>query len=91
MVENLHRYFVFDLTTSLGWDAGRAITNGLLIALVGRPVLDALRRASRRAAFDASVTFEPAPAVASVTRSIPERAFRVFGRFDDRRKCLTRM
>ena len=60
LVENLHRYLVFDVTTSLGWDTGRAITNGVLILLAGRPVLDALRRASRRAAFDASVTFEPA-------------------------------
>ena len=48
------------LTTSLGWDTGRAITNALLIALAGRPVLDALRRATRRAAFDAPAVFEPA-------------------------------
>jgi energy-coupling factor transport system substrate-specific component len=60
VVENLHRYLVFDVTTSLGWDTGRAITNGVLILIAGRPVLDALRRASRRAAFDAPVTFEPA-------------------------------
>jgi energy-coupling factor transport system substrate-specific component len=58
LVENLHRYLVFDVTTSLGWDTGRAVTNGLLILIAGRPVLDALRRASRRAAFDAPVTFE---------------------------------
>ena len=32
LVENLHRYLVFDVTTSLGWDTGRAITNALLIA-----------------------------------------------------------
>jgi energy-coupling factor transport system substrate-specific component len=68
LFENLHRYLVFDLTTSLGWDTGRAITNGLLILIAGRPVLDALRRASRRAAFDASVTFEPALEGASGTR-----------------------
>ena len=60
LVENLHRYLVFDVTTSLGWDTGRALTNALLILLAGRPVLDALRRASRRAAFDAPVAFEPA-------------------------------
>ncbi len=60
LVENLHRYLVFDVTTSLGWDTGRAVTNALLILLAGRPVLDALRRASRRAAFDAPVAFEPA-------------------------------
>jgi len=60
VVANLHRYLVFDVTTSLGWDTGRALTNGLLILLAGRPVLDALRRATRRASFDAPVTFEPA-------------------------------
>jgi len=59
-VENLHRYLVFNATTSLGWDTGRAITNALLIALAGRPVLNALRRATRRAAFDAPAIFEPA-------------------------------
>ena len=31
VVENLHRYLVFDVTTSLGWDTGRAITNAVLI------------------------------------------------------------
>jgi len=60
LVENLHRYLVFDLTTSLGWDTGRAITNALLIAFAGRPVLDALRRAARKAAFDETPIFEPA-------------------------------
>ena len=59
VVENLHRYLVFDATTSLGWDTGRAITNALLIALAGRAVLGALRRAARRASFDAPVDFVP--------------------------------
>ena len=27
VLENLHRYLLFDATTSLGWDTGRAITN----------------------------------------------------------------
>jgi energy-coupling factor transport system substrate-specific component len=51
VLENLHRYLLFDLTTSLGWDTGRAITNGILIVFAGPPVLAALRRAARRAAF----------------------------------------
>jgi energy-coupling factor transport system substrate-specific component len=51
VLENLHRYLLFDVTTSLGWDTGRAITNGILIVLAGPPVLAALRRAARRAAF----------------------------------------
>ena len=58
--ENLHRYLLFDATTSLGWDTGRAITNAILIALAGRAVLGALRRAARRASFDAPITFVPA-------------------------------
>ena len=60
VVANLHRYLVFDVTTSLGWDTGRALSNALLILVAGRPVLDALRRATRRASFDAPVVFEPA-------------------------------
>jgi energy-coupling factor transport system substrate-specific component len=60
LVENLHRYLTFDVTTSLGWDTGRAITNAVLIAHAGRAVLDALRRSARKAAFDAPATFEPA-------------------------------
>ncbi|HVJ97703.1 MAG TPA: ECF transporter S component [Acidimicrobiia bacterium] len=51
VLENLHRYLLFDVTTSLGWDTGRAITNGILIVFAGPPVLAALRRAARRAAF----------------------------------------
>jgi energy-coupling factor transport system substrate-specific component len=49
--ENFHRYLVFDATTSLGWDTGRALTNAVLILIAGRPVLAALRRAGRKAAF----------------------------------------
>jgi energy-coupling factor transport system substrate-specific component len=56
---NLHRYFAFDATTSLGWDIGRAITNGVLIALTGSSVLTALRRASRRASFGRAPSFLP--------------------------------
>jgi energy-coupling factor transport system substrate-specific component len=62
VLENLHRFAVFSLVTSTaGWDTGRAITTLLAIVLVGPAVLVALRRAARRAAFDAPVTFAPAP------------------------------
>jgi energy-coupling factor transport system substrate-specific component len=57
VAENLHRYLLFDATTSLGWDTGRAITNAVLILIAGRPVLDALRRAGRRASFAAPPAF----------------------------------
>jgi energy-coupling factor transport system substrate-specific component len=59
VVENLHRYLVFDVTTSLGWDTGRAITNAVLIAVAGGAVLGALRRAARKASFDVPAQFEP--------------------------------
>ncbi len=59
--ENLHRFALFSLATSLGWDLGRALTNAVLIAVTGAAVLGALRRASRRAAFDATPEFTPAP------------------------------
>lgn len=50
LVENLHRFVVYTLLTSTGgWDTGRAITNALAIALLGPAVLTTLRRAARRA------------------------------------------
>ena len=44
-----------------GWDTGRAITNAVLLLVAGAPVLAALRRAARRASFDAPGEFVPAP------------------------------
>lgn len=58
-LENFGRYVAFDVTTSLGWDTGRAITTVVCLLLVARPVLATLRRAARRAAFDTPVVFEP--------------------------------
>ncbi len=54
-VDQLHRYLVYDATTSLGWDTGRAVTTFVCIVLAGPAVLTALRRAARRAAFEPSV------------------------------------
>lgn len=51
VLENLHRFVIFSATTSLGWDIGRALTNGVAIVLIGPAVLSALRRIARRAAF----------------------------------------
>ena len=56
--ENLQHYFLFFLTTSLAWDMGRAVLSFLLILLAGAALLRALRRASRRAAFDVPVVFD---------------------------------
>jgi energy-coupling factor transport system substrate-specific component len=51
---NLHRFILFDLT--------RAVTCAILILVLGRPVLAALRRASRRAVFEPKIVFDEAPA-----------------------------
>jgi energy-coupling factor transport system substrate-specific component len=60
VLENLHRFLSFTIVTStLGWDTGRALTNLVVILLAGRPVLAALRRAARRAAFHPPATFAP--------------------------------
>lgn len=48
---NLHRFGVYLLATSLGWDVGRAVTTAVGVAVVGRPVLAALRRTAARAGF----------------------------------------
>ena len=61
--EQWHRYLLFDAATSLGWDTGRAATTAVVILLVGPAVLGAFRRAARKAAFEAPVTFEPEPGV----------------------------
>jgi energy-coupling factor transport system substrate-specific component len=58
-IENLTNYVRYYLTTSAIWDLARATFTLLLILLVGTPLLRALRRVSRRAAFDAQVRFEP--------------------------------
>jgi len=56
---NLHRFWVYSLATSLGWDVGRAVTTAVGVVILGRPVLAALRRTAARAAF---VPATPAPA-----------------------------
>ncbi len=54
---NLQHWLLFNLTTSLGFDLPRAVLTVVLVVVAGRAVLVALRRASRRAAFDAAVVF----------------------------------
>jgi energy-coupling factor transport system substrate-specific component len=54
---NVQRYLIYDATTSLGWDTGRAITNVVCILLAGPAMLAAFRRAARRASFEAPVEF----------------------------------
>ena len=61
---NLSRFWLFHVSTSLGWDLPRAATNAVLMVIAGPAVLAALRRAERRASFGASVTFGDGAAVA---------------------------
>ncbi|TGA93776.1 ECF transporter S component [Streptomyces sp. MZ04] len=56
--DNLGRFIAYCLATSLGWDLPRAVVTVLLSLALGPAVLKALRRATRRAAFEAQVTFE---------------------------------
>ena len=47
--QNLQRFAWYNLATSMGWNLGRALTNTVLIAVLGTPLLRLLRRAGRRA------------------------------------------
>ncbi|MDO0932733.1 ECF transporter S component [Streptomyces sp. DG2A-72] len=58
---NLARFIAYCAATSLGWDLGRALVTVALTVTLGPVILRALRRATRRAAFEAPVTFD-APA-----------------------------
>jgi energy-coupling factor transport system substrate-specific component len=60
LAENLRRFWGFHLATSFGFDLPRAVLTAVLLFVAGRPVLAALRRASRRAAFGAPADFGPA-------------------------------
>lgn len=60
VTENLLSWLRFCLVTSLGYDIPRALLTVVLIWVAGRPVLLALRRMARRAAFQAPVDFAPA-------------------------------
>lgn len=47
---NLRRFVLYTLLTSTaGWDTGRAIGTSVALAVLGRPILDVLHRAARRA------------------------------------------
>ncbi len=59
LVENLRRFWGFHVTTSFGFDIPRAVFTALFMVVAGRPVLGALRRVARRAAFEAPVEFIP--------------------------------
>lgn len=58
---NLEHYTRYYLTTSLVWDLTRGFGTAVILLVAGRPLLRALRRVARMAAFDAPVAFAPHP------------------------------
>jgi len=52
---NLRRYLAYYLATSLAWDTFRAVGNGLLVVVLGGPLLRTLDRAARRLRLDVQV------------------------------------
>jgi energy-coupling factor transport system substrate-specific component len=64
IVENVLAWLRFTTITSLGYDIPRAILTVTLIVLAGPTVLTALRRVSRKAAFDVTPTFVSDPIAA---------------------------
>jgi energy-coupling factor transport system substrate-specific component len=60
-IDNLRRFLTFTAVSSLGFDVPRAFVTAGLVLVTGRPILRTLRRAARRAAFDAPVRFDTAP------------------------------
>jgi energy-coupling factor transport system substrate-specific component len=59
VADNLRRFVAFTAVTSLGFDIPRALLTATLVLITGRPILRALRRAGRRAAFEAPIGFTP--------------------------------
>lgn len=51
LAENLHRFALYSVSTSLGWDLVRAAVLAVGVSILGRRTLDALRRTARMAAF----------------------------------------
>lgn len=59
VLDNLRRFLTFSVLTSLGFDIPRSMLTATLVLVTGTPILRALRRAGRRAAFTAPVDFTP--------------------------------
>ena len=57
ILQNLHRFYIFHLATSMAWDLPRAIFTAGLTILTGPLVLHALRRSKRKASFLAPIEF----------------------------------
>jgi len=70
-LDNLTSWLRFSVVTSLGFDIPRALLAAGLILVAGRGTLIALRRASRRAAFDAPVAFAPSSSTKASSTNAP--------------------
>lgn len=65
VLTNLHRFGIYTLLSSTGgWDTGRAITNAIAISVLGPAVLTTLRRAVRRAVVHQVTIQQAAPSAA---------------------------
>ncbi|WP_245725774.1 ECF transporter S component [Propionibacterium cyclohexanicum] len=52
-LRNIHTFLVVNTVTSLGWNLGRALTNVVLVTLLGHPLLRIMRRTARVGTFRA--------------------------------------
>ena len=58
VINNLHRFIVFHLATSMSWNLPRAVITALLIILAGRAILVSLRRAQTKITLPAMAPVE---------------------------------
>jgi len=84
---NLHRFWLYVLASSLGWDVGRAVTTAAGLVLLGGPALRALRRTAARARFEpwgprsaygttVGASVEDAPALPGLDTTVAREAVR---------------
>ena len=60
LTDNIDRFFTYHFLSALAWDIPRAIFTSVLLAIAGKSVLGALRRAHTRARFMTPIEFRDA-------------------------------
>jgi energy-coupling factor transport system substrate-specific component len=63
LAENFDRFITYHFLSALAWDIPRAIFTSVLLAIAGKPVLGALRRAQTRARFMTPIEFKDAQTI----------------------------
>ena len=63
LTDNIDRFFTYHFLSALAWDIPRAIFTSVLLAIAGKSVLGALRRAHTRARFMTPIEFRDALAI----------------------------